>query len=124
MEHYLCMIDLLGRAGHLDEALDFINKMPIKPDATVWRCLLGACRIHTNVELGEYAAERLFELDTENAASYVLLSNMYAAAGRWGNTESVRRVMKERRIKKTPGYSWIEVNKQVHTFLSEDSWHQ
>ena len=88
--------------------------------------MLGACRVHINLELelGEYATECLFELDTENAASYVLLSNMYAADGRWGRAESVRNVMKERRIKKMPGYSWIEVDKQVHTFLAEDSWHQ
>eukprot|EP01018_Ginkgo_biloba_P002433 Gb_04612 [translate_table: standard] len=116
MEHYGCMVDLLGRAGHLDEAQDFINKMPIKPDATVWGCLLGACRIHNNIELGEQVAEQLFELDPENAAPYVLLSNIYAAAGRWDDIEKVRRMMKDSRVKKTPGCSWIEVNKQVHAF--------
>eukprot|EP01018_Ginkgo_biloba_P000442 Gb_36920 [translate_table: standard] len=120
MEHYSCMVDLLGRAGHLDEAQDFINKMPIKPDATVWGCLLGACRIHNNIELGECMAEHLFELDPENAAPYVLLSNIYAAAGRWDGIEKVRKMMKDRSVKKMPGYSWIEVNKQVHAFLVGD----
>eukprot|EP01018_Ginkgo_biloba_P002564 Gb_33718 [translate_table: standard] len=123
MEHYVCMVDLLGRAGSLDEAQDFINKMPIKPDATVWRCLLGSCRIHNNVELGERVAERLFELDPKTAAPYVLLSNIYAAAGRWDDTKNVRRMMKERMVKKAPGCSWIEVNKQVHAFLGGDSSH-
>eukprot|EP01018_Ginkgo_biloba_P002565 Gb_33726 [translate_table: standard] len=123
MEHYVCMVDLLGRAGCLDQAQDFINNMPIKPDATVWRCLLGACRIHNNVELGESVAERLFELSPKNAAPYVLLSNIYAAAGRWDDTENVRKMMKDRGVKKTPGRSWIEVNKQMHAFVSGDRSH-
>eukprot|EP01018_Ginkgo_biloba_P026797 Gb_37510 [translate_table: standard] len=123
MEHYVCMVDLLGRAGLFDEAEDFINKMPIKPDATVWRCLLGACRVHRNIELGERVAEHLFELDPKSAAPYVLLSNIYAAAGRWGDTESVRRLMIERRVKKMPGCSWIEVDKQVHAFLVGEKSH-
>eukprot|EP01018_Ginkgo_biloba_P000439 Gb_36918 [translate_table: standard] len=120
MEHYGCMVDLLGRAGHLDEARDFIYKMPIKPDATVWGCLLGACRIHKNIELGEYVAERLFELDPKDPAPYVLLSNTYATSGRWDGIEKVRKMMKDGGIKKTPGCSWIEVDKVVHAFLAGD----
>eukprot|EP01018_Ginkgo_biloba_P034625 Gb_37253 [translate_table: standard] len=123
IEHYGCMVDLLGRAGHLDEALGFINKMPIKPDATVWGCLLGACRIHANVELGECVAERIFELDSKSAAPYVLLSNIYAAAGRWNDIEKVRKMMKDRGVNKKPGCSWIEVNKQVHAFFTGDRSH-
>lgn len=91
--------------------------MPIKPDAAIWGSLLSACRIYINIELGEYAAERLFELEPENAAHYVLLSNMYAAAGRWDDIENVRTMMKVRRVKKKPaGCSWIEVNNNVYTF--------
>eukprot|EP01018_Ginkgo_biloba_P003196 Gb_11220 [translate_table: standard] len=123
MEHYVCMVDLLGRAGRLDEAQDFICKMPIQPDANVWRCLLGACRVHNNVNLGERVAELLFELEPKNAAPYVLLSNIYAAAGRWDDTENVRRMMRDRMVKKTPGCSWIEVNKQVHAFRVGDKSH-
>eukprot|EP01018_Ginkgo_biloba_P002616 Gb_35467 [translate_table: standard] len=123
MEHYRCMVDLLGRAGRLNEAQDFINKMPIKPDSIVWVCLLSACRKYKNMELGESVAEHLFELNPKNATPYVLLSNMYAAAGRWDDIENVRRMMKDRRIKKTPGCSWIEVNKQVHVFLVGDRLH-
>eukprot|EP01018_Ginkgo_biloba_P022532 Gb_14918 [translate_table: standard] len=123
MEHYGCMVDLLGRAGHLEEAEDFINKMPIKPDASVWGCLLGACRVHSNIELGERVAEHLFELDPQNASPYVLLSNIYATVGRWDGIEKVRNMMKNRRVKKTPGCSWIEVDKQVHAFLVGDTSH-
>eukprot|EP01018_Ginkgo_biloba_P009883 Gb_00930 [translate_table: standard] len=123
MEHYCCMVDLLGRAGRLDEAEDFINKMPIKPDGAVWGSLLGACRIHSNIKLGERVAECLFELDPKRAAPYVLLSNIYAAAERWDDIAKVRNLMKERGVKKAPGCSWIEVNKQVHTFLVGDRAH-
>jgi pentatricopeptide repeat protein len=123
MEHYGCMVDLLGRAGCLDEACDFINNMPIKPDASVWVSLLGACRIHHNVELAESAAKHIFELDPENAGPYVLLSNVYAATGRWDCIEKVRNMMRERGVKKTPGCSWVEINKQVHAFLSGDRSH-
>eukprot|EP01018_Ginkgo_biloba_P019597 Gb_25048 [translate_table: standard] len=123
MKHYCCMVDLLGRAGRLDEAQDFINKMPIKPDADVWVSLLGACRIHADIKLGECVAEWLFELDPRNAAPYVLLSNIYAAAGRWNDIEKVRNMMKDRKVKQKPGCSWIEVNKQVHAFLVGDRSH-
>lgn len=117
MEHYSCMVDILGRAGRLDEALDFINEMPIKPSASVWSCLLAACRVHNNVELAECAAEHIFELESESAIPYVLLSNIYATVGRWGDIAKVRQMMNDRGIKKTAGCSWIEVNKQVHAFL-------
>eukprot|EP01018_Ginkgo_biloba_P002617 Gb_35466 [translate_table: standard] len=123
MEHYACMVDLLGRAGRLDEAQDFVNKMPIEPDATVWGCLLAACRIHNNVELGESVAEHLFNLNPKNAAPYVLLSNIYAVAGRWDDIENLRKIMKHKKVRKVPGCSWIEIDKQVHAFLVGDSSH-
>lgn len=114
------MVDLLGRAGRLDEAHNFIINIPIQPDAALWSCLLGACRVHNNAELGNLVAEQLFKSDINDAAPYVLLSNMYATAGKWDGIEKVRKMMKDRKVKKTPGCSWIEVNKQVHTFLAED----
>eukprot|EP01018_Ginkgo_biloba_P013352 Gb_31457 [translate_table: standard] len=123
MEHYSCMVDLLGRAGRLDEVEDFINKMPVEPDALVWQTLLAACRIHGNIELGKHAAERIFELEPENDSMYVLLSNIYAAAGRWNDVAKVRKMMGVRGVKKEPGCSWIEVKNQVHSFLVEDSSH-
>eukprot|EP01018_Ginkgo_biloba_P002102 Gb_06089 [translate_table: standard] len=123
MEHYGCMVHLLCHAGLLDEAWDFINKMTLKPDATVWGCLLGACKIHNNIDLGEHVAERLFELDPKNASPYVLLSNIYAAAGKWDDSEEVRKMMRGRKVKKKPGCSWIEVDKQVYAFLIGDRPH-
>ncbi|XP_057824127.2 pentatricopeptide repeat-containing protein At4g02750 isoform X2 [Cryptomeria japonica] len=123
-EHYICMVDLLGRIGHLNEAQDFINNMPIKPDSVVWSCFLSACRLHNNIELGECIAEHLFELDLNDAAPYVLLSNIYAAAGRWDDIEKVRKMMKDRGIKKKPGSSWIDVNKKVHVFIQDKSHSQ
>eukprot|EP01018_Ginkgo_biloba_P026305 Gb_39298 [translate_table: standard] len=111
MEHYGCMVDLLGRAGCLNEAHDFINKMPLKPNAVVWGSLLGACRIHINIELGQQVAEHLLELEPENAAHYVLLSNIYAASGRWDGVVKVRKMMKNKNVRKVPGYSWIELER-------------
>eukprot|EP00253_Pinus_taeda_P001147 PITA_01147 len=119
MEHYGCMVDLLGRAGYLDEAHDLIKRMPIKPNATVWGCLLSACRVHTNIELGEYAAEHIIELDPNDAAPYIVLPILYAKAGRWGDIDKVHKKMKENKVEKNPGCSWIEVNKEIYAFLSE-----
>uniref|UniRef100_UPI0040747504 Synthetic PPR-DYW protein n=1 Tax=synthetic construct TaxID=32630 RepID=UPI0040747504 len=123
VEHYGCMVDLLGRAGRLDEAEDLIKSMPFQPNVVVWGTLLGACRVHGDVERGERAAERILELDPESAAPYVLLSNIYAAAGRWDEAAKVRKLMKERGVKKEPGCSWIEVNNKVHEFVAGDKSH-
>lgn len=123
LEHYSCLVDLLGRAGHLGEAYDIIKKMPLEPHAVVWGFLLGACRIQCNIELVEEAAKHLFELEPDNAGCYVLLSNINAEAGRWEDVAKLKTIMKERDMKKQPGYSFIEVNKNVHTFLVGDRSH-
>eukprot|EP01018_Ginkgo_biloba_P032183 Gb_07290 [translate_table: standard] len=123
MQHYCCMVDLLGGAGHLYEAYDFINKMPIKSNVAAWASLLGAYRIHNNIELGEHVAECLLEADHANSAHYAVLSNIYAVAGRWDDGEKVRKMMKDRRVKKMPGCSWIEVDHKVYTFLVGDRSH-
>lgn len=123
VEHYSCMVDLLGRAGRLDEAHEFINKMPLKPHAAIWGTLLGACRMHGNIELGKIAAEHLFNLDSQNAGKYVVLSNIYAAAGRWEDVAKVRKLMKDRGVKKEPGCSWIEYRKKIHLFVVGDRSH-
>eukprot|EP01018_Ginkgo_biloba_P019405 Gb_07914 [translate_table: standard] len=122
-EHYACMVDLLGRFGFLAEAENLINTMPFEPDAVVWGALLGACRIHLNLELAECAAEHLFELEPQNPGTYVLLSNIYAAAGKWDDVAKVRKMMKDKGIKKVPGCSWIEVNNKVYAFLGGDRSH-
>ncbi|XP_057870927.2 pentatricopeptide repeat-containing protein At2g22070 [Cryptomeria japonica] len=123
VDHYICMVDLLGRAGYLGEALNFIIKIPIKPDVVVWICLLGACRSHANVPLGEFVATILFELDFKSTAPYVLLSNIYSEVGRWGDVQKVWKLMKDRGIRKMPGCSWIEVHKMVHAFCVGDRSH-
>ncbi|XP_052191779.1 pentatricopeptide repeat-containing protein At2g03880, mitochondrial isoform X2 [Diospyros lotus] len=122
-DHYACMIDLLGRSGKMEEAKKLLNQMDVEPDATVWKALLGACRVHRNLELAERAARALFELEPQNAMPYVMLSNIYSAAGFWENASGIRRLMKERGISKEPGCSWIETNSNVHTFMSEDRNH-
>jgi pentatricopeptide repeat protein len=123
VEHYACMVDLLGRSGHLDEAYEFIKKMPIEPSSGVWGALLGACRVHCNVHLAEIVAEHLFEMEPGNPGFYVLLSNIYAAVGRRDGVHEVRSMMKERGVKKMPGCSWIELNNKVHAFIAGDKSH-
>jgi pentatricopeptide repeat protein len=123
VEHYACMVDLLGRAGRLHEAEDFIKNMPLEPSASVWGALLGACKIHCNIQLGEHVAECLLELEPENVGCYVLMSNIYAMAGRWEGVEKVRKMMKDRGLKKIPGCSYVELNKKVHCFLTGDRSH-
>lgn len=116
--HYACMVDLLGRAGLMEEAVELIHSLPIVPDANVWGALLGACRIHGNVELACWAAEHLFELKPQHCGYYILLSNMYAEAGRWGEANRVRDLMKSRGVKKNPGCSWVQIHDQVHAFIA------
>lgn len=121
--HYACMIDLLGRAGRLNEAEDFIRKMAVEPDGRVWAALLGACRIHGDIKLGIHAAECLLEWEPQASATYVLLSNIHAAAGQWDAVARVRKLMKDRGVKKKPGCSWIDVKNRVHAFRVEDRFH-
>ncbi|XP_010272360.1 PREDICTED: pentatricopeptide repeat-containing protein At5g04780-like isoform X2 [Nelumbo nucifera] len=122
-EHYACMVDLLGRAGRLDEAVELVNKMPFEANASVWGALLGASRIHGNLELGRHAAEMLFTLEPEKSGTHVLLANMYASVGMWENVAKVRRLMKDSKVKKEPGMSWIEVKDKVHAFIVGDRSH-
>ncbi|KAK2983971.1 hypothetical protein RJ640_027296 [Escallonia rubra] len=122
-EHYACMIDLLGRSGKMKEAEELLNEMVVEPDATVWKALLAACRVHRNIELAERAAKALFELDPQDAIPYIMLSNIYSAACKWEDAARIRRLMKSRGVCKEPGRSWIEMNSKVHTFMSEDRSH-
>lgn len=110
LEHYACMVDLLGRAGKLAEAYDMIKGMPIEPDLFVWGALLGACRNHGNVDLAEVAAEHLSELEPDSVGNNLLLSSLYADAGSWGNVVRLKRIMKKRKLRKFPGCSWIEAS--------------
>ncbi|KAI8547810.1 hypothetical protein RHMOL_Rhmol07G0224600 [Rhododendron molle] len=123
IEHYGCMVDLLGRAGLLDEAHKLIKSMPMEANAIVWGALLGGCRVHRNSQLAEIVLERLIELEPWNASNYVLLSNLYSVNLRWGDAEKIRSGMIERGIRKTPGCSWIEVDGVVNEFLVGDKSH-
>ncbi|KAL5709895.1 hypothetical protein ACHQM5_020524 [Ranunculus cassubicifolius] len=122
-QHYACVVDLLGRAGYLEKAYDFIMNMPMDPGITVWGALLSACKIYRHVPLGEYAAERVFSLEPLNAGHYVQLTNLYAAVGRWDGVSKVRALMKERGLSKDLGYSMIEINGKLQAFRVGDKSH-
>ncbi|KAL6351092.1 hypothetical protein AAG906_031678 [Vitis piasezkii] len=122
-EHYACMVDLLGRSGHLEEAYNFIKSMPIEADPGIWGALLGACAIHQNIKLGQHVADLLFELAPEIASYHVLLSNMYAAAGRWHCVEKVRQRMKKKGARKVAAYSSVEFNGEIHILYGGDKSH-
>ncbi|EXB68664.1 hypothetical protein L484_024678 [Morus notabilis] len=123
LEHYACMVTLLGRSGKLEEAYSLINKMPMEPDACVWGSLLSSCRVHNNVSLGEVAAEKLFELEPRNPGNYVILSNIYGSKGMWSQVDRVRDMMNQKGLRKNPGCSWIEVKNEVHMLLAGDKSH-
>lgn len=120
IEHYGCLVDLLGRSGQIDQALDTILKMPMKPDSRIWNSLLSSCRIHRNLEIAVVAMEQLLELEPEESGNYVLLANIYAELGKWESVSNVRKLIRSKRIKKTPGCSLIEVNNVVQEFVSSD----
>ncbi|MQM15413.1 hypothetical protein Taro_048360 [Colocasia esculenta] len=124
LHHYGCMVDLLGRAGLLDQAYGLIVKAEtIKPDAAIWRTLLGACRIHRYVELGERVVTHLVELKAQEAGDYILLLNIYSSVGNWEKVTEVRRLMKDSGIQTTPGCSTIEIRGKVHEFVVDDDTH-
>ncbi|CAK9857649.1 unnamed protein product [Sphagnum jensenii] len=122
-EHYACMFDILGCSGLLGEAEDLIKTMPCEPNAAVWMALLGACRVHGDVEKAEQILKKVLELDPENAAGYVLLSNIYAATDKRDPSANVEQWRRERGVKKLPGCTWVEVNEEVHTFVVDDQDH-
>ncbi|KAK1265572.1 putative pentatricopeptide repeat-containing protein [Acorus gramineus] len=123
VEHYGCMVDLLGRVGLLDEAYRLIQEMPIEPNSVVWGSLLGACRTYRDTHLAERALKRLIELEPWNAGNYILLSNIYASSARWDDTAKLRETMIERGISKPPAFSWVEVKGVVHEFRVGERLH-
>ncbi|RYR26189.1 hypothetical protein Ahy_B02g060366 [Arachis hypogaea] len=123
LDHHTCMVDLLGRNGMLNEALAIILKMIVLPDSRIWGALLSASRVYGNRRFGEYAAERLLELEPHNAGYYTLLSNIKASVGSWNEVEELRRMMSEKDLKKKPGWSCIEVNGVIQGFVSGDISH-
>ena len=123
IEHYSCLVDALGRAGLLQEAVEVIEEMPFSGSASMYRALLGACRIRGERKIGSWVANRLLDLDPLDSSAYVLLGNTYAASGAWEEAGAMRKTMRKRKVKKDPGYSWIEIRGRVHMFLADDLSH-
>ncbi|XP_077230488.1 putative pentatricopeptide repeat-containing protein At3g08820 [Tasmannia lanceolata] len=123
LEHYTCFIDLLARAGHVEEAFEVVETMPMEPNNLVWGALLGACVVHSRVDLAPSAAKRLVYVDPENSAGYVMLSNAYGFDRRWSEIAELRGLMREKRVRKQPGCSWISVDEVVHEFLVGSTSH-
>ncbi|MQL87602.1 hypothetical protein Taro_020152 [Colocasia esculenta] len=123
LNHYACMVDLLGRAGKLTEAEALIQTMPVKPDVSLWGSLLGACRIYGNIDVGERIADLIFELSPSHSGYYVLLSNIYAAKSRWNDVERVRELMSKKKVNKVQGISLIEFDNRIHKFGVGDRSH-
>lgn len=121
--HYACMIDLFARCGRLEEAQEFINQMPVEPDAIAWGSLLSACRVHKDAELAGFAAERLLSIDPENSGAYSALANVYSSRGRWQEAAETWKLMRDRGVKKDKGFSWIHIKNKVHVFGVEDGLH-
>ncbi|BFG26181.1 hypothetical protein CerSpe_124550 [Prunus speciosa] len=123
LAHYSCLVDLLGRAGHVHEAYELIKTMEVKPSSDIWAALLSACRLHKNVKLAEVSAQKVFEMNPKGVGSYICLSNIYASEKRWDDVERVRAMVRSKGLKKPPGCSFVEVDKMVHRFLVGDKSH-
>ena len=124
LDHYACMVDILGRSGKLEEAEEFIRNMPVEANSMVWLVLLGACRMHSRLDVAERAAKCIIDLEPHcSSAAYVLLSNLYASASRWGDVSRIRKEMKQRGMTKQPGRSWITIKGWRNEFLSGDRSH-
>jgi pentatricopeptide repeat protein len=109
-EHYACMVGVLGRAGRLSQATEFISTMPIEPNAKVWGALLHGASLCVDVELGKFACDHLFEIEPENTGNYAIMANLYSQAGKWKEADEVRERMIQCGLKKIPGSSWIETS--------------
>ncbi|KAL6641402.1 hypothetical protein ACP70R_019583 [Stipagrostis hirtigluma subsp. patula] len=123
LEHFACMVDILGRLKGPQEALKFISSMPFEADAVIWKTLLSICKIRQDVEVAELAAGNVLRLDPDDSSVYILLSNVYAESGKWVDVSRTRRLMRQGHLKKEPGCSWIEVQSEMHGFLVGDKVH-
>lgn len=123
VDHYGCMVDLLGRAGCLEEARKLIEDMPMEPSPGVWAALLTACMIHNAFELGEYVGNRLIRLQPSHSGNYAQLANLYSKSRRWDGSARVRQMMKRIGVEKIPGCSWIQINGVISEFISHGTSH-
>ncbi|KAJ8768168.1 hypothetical protein K2173_021108 [Erythroxylum novogranatense] len=127
-EHYSCMVDMLGRAGRLEEAEQLLSRIPSQPSLSILQSLLGACRTHGDVEMGKRIADALMDVEPNQSGSYVLMSNLYAEKGQWEKVAELRKGMREKGVKKEVGLSWVDVGKiddslSLHGFSSGDKSH-
>ncbi|XP_073274843.1 pentatricopeptide repeat-containing protein At4g21065 [Primulina huaijiensis] len=123
IEHYGCMVDLLGRAGLVKQAYKYILEMPVEPNAVIWRTLLGACALRGNLEIAEVARDELKKLEPKHCGDFVLLSNLYASERRWSDVHNVRTTMLNEGVSKVPGYSLVELGNRMHEFVMGDESH-
>ncbi|KAG0477703.1 hypothetical protein HPP92_012422 [Vanilla planifolia] len=123
VEHFVCLVDLLGRAGKIEEAEEVVRMLPLNPNAILFRTLLGACRVHNNWQVGERASRQLVQLEPSHGGSFVLLSNMHADVCQWDEALKIRKIMKQKGIDKSPGLSLVEVDGVVNEFAMGDQAH-
>ena len=123
IQHYGCLIDLLGRAGRFEEAMEVVREMSMEPDEVVWGSLLNGCKIHGRTDLAEFVVQKLIEIDPNNGGYGIMLANIYGELGKWDEVRKVRKILKDQNAYKTPGCSWIEVDNQVCQFYSVDKSH-
>ncbi|KAF5189368.1 Pentatricopeptide repeat-containing protein [Thalictrum thalictroides] len=123
LQHYTCLLDLLGRSGHLDEAYNIIKIMPFEPDEPTWAALLSACKLHGKTEMGVEIANHLLGLNLRDPSTFILLSNTYAAAGMWNDVSKVRKLMAVMEVRKEPGYSWVNLGKDEQVFYAGEIPH-
>ncbi|CAA0382490.1 unnamed protein product [Arabidopsis thaliana] len=123
VEHYACVVDLLGRAGRLKEAKHLIDTMPIKPNVGIWQTLLSLCRVHGDIELGKEVGKILLRIDAKNPTNYVMMSNLYGQAGYWNEQGNARELGNIKGLKKEAGMSWVEIEREVHFFRSGEDSH-
>lgn len=119
-EHYACVIDTLGRVGCFSQVQKMLVEMPFKADPIIWTSILHSCRIHGNQELARVAADKLFGMEPTDATPYVILSNIYARAGQWEDAACVKKIMRDRGVRKESGYSWVEIKQKIYSFASND----
>ncbi|PAN31690.1 hypothetical protein PAHAL_5G437600 [Panicum hallii] len=120
MEHYSCVIDTLGRAGYFDKVQKVLDEMPFEAGPIIWSSILHSCRIHGNKCLAKMAAEKLFSMTPTDATPYVILSNIYAKAGHWEDAARVKKIMRDRGVRKESGNSWVEIKQKIYSFSSND----
>ncbi|GER25810.1 pentatricopeptide repeat-containing protein [Striga asiatica] len=124
LDHYTCIVDLLGRSGNIKEGLSVILRRVVLPDSKIWSALLSAARVHNDWKIGGYAARKVLELERDNPGYYTLFSNVQAGSEKWDEVQQVRSVMKEMNMNKSPGWSCLEVKGVFHGFVSGDRSHE